>query len=102
MSNLLEQTKTALRLKTDDENIIEEINGLIISGIADLEDTAGIDVGDLSPASVLGCSGRDALIALAVIQFVKLHFGEPDEYDRLLDAYERMKGNLKTAYRKGV
>lgn len=102
MSNLLEKTKTALRLKTDDEAIIEEIRSLIISGIADLEDTAGIDVGDLSPASCLGCSARDSLITLAIITFVKMHFGEPDEYSRLLDAYERIKGNLKTAYRKGV
>lgn len=100
MASILEMTKTALRLKTDDASIIEQINNLLLSGIADLDDTAGIDVGDVSPASNFS-TGKDALIAQALITYVRINFGEPDDYDRLYKSYEMQKANLKTAFRHG-
>lgn len=100
MANLLEKTKTALRLKTDDAAILDQITGLIWSGIADLKKTAGIDVDDMSPDSDLTVvNERKILLCEAIITYVRVHFGEPDDYERLYRSYEMQKANLKTAFR---
>lgn len=99
MSSIFEQAKVALRLKTGDPALNEQINNLLLSGIADLDDIAGINVGELSPTSE---TGDNPLFAQALITYVRLHFGEPDDYDRLWRSYEMQKANLKTAFRKDV
>lgn len=101
MATLFDMTKTALRLKTDDALIVEQINNLLVIGIADLDKTAGVEVGDITPASTFS-AGKEALIAQALITYVRMNFGEPDDYDRLARSYEMQKANLKTAFRKEV
>ena len=38
------------------------------------------------------------LIRRAVVTYCKVHFGEPDQYDRLKAAYDEQKAQLMTAY----
>lgn len=103
MATLFEQTKTALRLKTDDEGVAEELLSLIISAIADLAATAGVDVGDLNPYSEgITASEKDALLMMAVKTYVRMHFGQPDDYDRLVKSYDDQKAMLRTAFQKEV
>lgn len=103
MSNLFEQTQTALRLKTQDEGVLDEILALIVSAIADLSATAGIDVGDISPMTEFATADeKDALLMMAIKTYVRMHFGEPDDYDRLLNSYNNQKAMLKVAYRREV
>lgn len=100
MATLLEKTKTALRLKTQDESILDQITGLIWSGIADLKKTAGVDTGDIAPeADFTVVTEKQILLCEAIVTYVRVHFGEPDDYDRLYRSYEMQKANLKTAFR---
>ena len=99
MSTLLEQTKVALRTKTEDTGIDEELRMLIISAIADLKETAGVDVGDISPCSEINhCSLQDALLVTAIKTYVRIHFGQPDDYDNLVRSYDMQKKQLLTRY----
>lgn len=99
--SLLDQTKTALRLKTDNEDVIDEINALILTALADLSETAGVDTGLIGPESVIDTTDtREVMIAQAVKTYVRCHFGEPDDYDRLKKSYDEQKGMLKVAFRR--
>lgn len=98
MSTLLQQTKVALRLKTTDAGIEDEIVSLINAAIADLKETAGVDVADFAASTEIGTDGREALLALAVKTYVRLHFGAPDDYDRLAASYDMQKKQLLTRY----
>ena len=82
-TELLNGVKTALRISTSAFD--EEIVGLIESAMLDLG-VAGVEV----PASF------DAIVNVAVITYVKMHFGEPDEYDRLKRSYDEQKAQLAT------
>ena len=64
--------------------------------IEDLIDAALIDLG------IAGVNGESAvltnkLVLTAVSTYVKVHFGEPDEYDRLKASYDEQKAQLQTA-----
>jgi len=52
---------------------------------------------DLGIAGVLLPSELDALVNTAINTYVKLHFGEPDDYDRLKKSYDEQKAQLATA-----
>lgn len=52
---------------------------------------------DLALAGVTNTSTEDPLVRRAVITYVKLHFGQPDDYDRLKKSYDEQKAQLKTA-----
>ena len=80
---MLEKVKLALRIVTDAFD--EEIRGLIESAMLDLGIT------DIS-SSVL--EEPDALVSLAVTTYCKMHFGEPDEYERLKRSYDEQKAQL--------
>lgn len=100
MSTLFEQTKTKLLLMTENASIAEEIRQLIYSGIADLEYTSGVDVGGVTSPDITLDDSSDAydiLVAQAVMTYVKCHFGEADEYERLKRSYDEQKKMLKTA-----
>lgn len=84
MDNVLNSVKLALRIKTDAFN--SELTGLINAALLDL----GI-------AGVTNDSTADALIMRAVITYCKLHFGQPDDYDRLKRSYDEQKAQLATA-----
>lgn len=80
---LLVPVKLALRITTNAFDT--EIESLISAAKLDLG-VAGVVV----PAEL------DALVTQAIITFVKLRFGEPDNYDRLKRSYDEQKAQLVT------
>lgn len=88
---MLDRVKLALRVTTSAFD--DEINGLIKSALIDLG-IVGID------ASVLAAA--DELVTTAVITYVKLHFGEPSDPDRLKRSYDEQKAQMITATGYGL
>lgn len=80
----LAAVKLALRVKTDAFDT--EINGLI--------DAALLDMGI---AGVTNSSTSDALVLRAVVTYCRLHFGQPDDYDRLKASYDEQKAQMSMA-----
>lgn len=80
---MLNAVKMALRITTDAFD--NEISGLIESARLDLR-VAGV----VLPAEL------DALVQTAIITYCRLHFGQPDDYDRLKRAYDEQKAQLAT------
>lgn len=83
MANL-SATKLALRITTDAFD--DELNALLDAALLDLG-VAGVE----PPSEV------DPLVKLACITYVKMHFGQPDDYDRLKKSYDEQKAQLVTA-----
>lgn len=83
-STMLTATKLALRITTTAFDA--ELNDLINAGLMDL----GI-------AGVTDDDTDDELIRRAVITYCKLHFGEPDQYDKLKASYDEQKAQLSMA-----
>lgn len=81
---ILDDVKIALRVSTDAFD--SELNMLIDAGRKDLE-IAGVVLPD----------GLDPITTRAIITYCKVHFGEPDEYDRLKAAYDEQKAQLMNA-----
>lgn len=84
MDNVINSIKLALRITTDAFN-------------AELTDLMNAALLDLGIAGVTNDDINDALILRAVITYVKLHFGQPDDYDRLKLSYDEQKAQLSTA-----
>lgn len=80
---MLAKVKLALRITTNAFD--SELNDLIAAAQLDLG-VAGVIV----PAEL------DVLVSQAIITYVKLHFGQPDEYDRLKASYDEQKAQLVT------
>lgn len=80
---MLERVKLALRITTDAFNT--ELNDLIEAALLDL---------GLAGVNSFESTTTDPLIIRAVITYCKLHFGEPDEYDRLKASYDEQKAQL--------
>ena len=80
----LDDVKTALRITTDAFD--NEISSLINSAKSDLG-IAGVVLPDT----------LDDICKTAIITYVKMRFGEPDDYDRLKRAYDEQKAQLSTA-----
>lgn len=80
---MLTKVKLALRITT--EAFDAELNDLIAA--AEL---------DLGVAGVIVPSPVDALVNQAIITFVKMRFGQPDDYDRLKRSYDEQKAQLAT------
>ena len=74
----------ALRISTDAFD--SELTGLIAAAKLDLG-IAGVTV----PATL------DEIVELAIITYCKVHFGEPDDYDRLKASYDEQKAQLSMA-----
>ena len=85
---MLENVKLALRVTTDAFDA--EISALIAAALADLHLAGGI-LADKTAAET-----TDPLVTLAVTTFVKFHFGEPADPDRLKAAYDEQKAQLMT------
>ena len=51
---------------------------------------------DLGIAGVVVPETLDAIVQLAVITYCRLHFGQPDDYDRLKRSYDEQKAQLAT------
>ena len=83
-ASILPKVKLSLRVINDVFD--EEITNLIEAAVVDLG-FGGVTTIDLA----------DPVILQAVTTYVKLHFGEPDEYDRLKKSYDEQKAQLGTA-----
>lgn len=80
----LDGVKTALRITGDDFD--SELTDLMAARLSDLN-LAGVEV----PAEL------DAIVGLAVKTFVKMHFGNPENYDKLKRSYDEQKAQLSMA-----
>ena len=78
---MLNATKLALRIRTDAFD--SEILALLQAALSDLG-VAGI--------VIPGC--YDMLVQQACITYVKMNFGQPDDYDRLKRSYDEQKAQL--------
>ena len=81
---MLEMVRNALRISTFAFD--EELKMLINAAQIDLG-IAGVTL----PAEL------DSICKMAIITYVKLHFGEPDEYERLKASYDEQKAQLSMA-----
>lgn len=80
---MLEKVKMALRIKTNAYD--DELTDLITSAQLDLG-VAGVIVPD----------DIDALVTRAIITYCKIHFGLPEDADRLKRSYDEQKAQLVT------
>lgn len=80
---MLEAVKLALRIST--AAFDEEFNNLISSARL-----------DLGVAGVIVPNELDALVKTAIITYCRMHFGQPDDYDRLKRSYDEQKAQLAT------
>ena len=83
MIGVLKKVKLALRLSEGDFD--DEVLDQMQSALIDL--------------NIAGVDGEKALITdpavrMAVITYCKMHFGQPDEYDRLKKSYDEQKSQL--------
>ena len=83
MNEALAKIKVRLRITTDAFD--DEITDLINSALLDL--------------GIAGVNGENAIISnalvlTAVATYVKMMFGEPDEYDRIKRSYDEQKAQL--------
>ena len=63
----------------------------------ELSDLMQAACADLGIAGVTQTCTGNPLVRRAVITYIKMHFGEPDEYDRLKKSYDEQKAQLATA-----
>lgn len=52
---------------------------------------------DLGIAGVVATTTPDELVEKAIMTYVKMSFGNPDNYDRLKESYDEQKAQLQTA-----
>jgi hypothetical protein len=82
---MLSKVKLAMRLTTTAYD--SEITRLINAACADL------GVVDITATATT----EDALLTQAIITYCRLHFGTPEDYDRLKASYDEQKAQLMTA-----
>ena len=82
-NDMLASAKMALRISTDVFN--PEILQLLEAALL-----------DMGVAGVMIPSETDELVRRAAITYVRMHFGQPDDYDRLKASYDEQKGQLAT------
>lgn len=80
---MLEAVKLALRVATSAFD--DEIDSLILAAKL-----------DLGVAGVILPDELDALVKTAIITYCRMHFGQPDDYDRLKRSYDEQKAQLAT------
>ena len=83
MNELLAAAKLALRITTT----------AFDTEILALLDAAALDLG----VAGVSINVHDALYKQACITYVKMHFGQPDDYDRLKKSYDEQKKTLLMA-----
>lgn len=105
---MLNETKLALRIKTDiyDGEIARLIEAAVGDlGIVDVE-AAGVSLtvtATTEGETVMDNSTiTDQLLIRAIITYVRLHFGTPDDYDKLERSYFEQKAQLITASGYGL
>lgn len=81
---LLTIVKLALRIKGNDFDL----------QLLDLIQSAQMDLGI---AGVITPEDFDAVTRTAIVTYVRMHFGQPDEYDQLKRSYDEQKAQLATS-----
>ena len=85
---LLDTCKKALRVTTTSYD--DEISNYIESAKLDLG-IAGVE------SAVVSTTTPDSLVTTAIMTYVRMKFGAPDNYDELKDSYDEQKAQLQTA-----
>lgn len=83
---MLEKVKLALRITTN----------AFDTELTDLISAALLDLG-LAGVNEFSSDTADPLVIRAVVTYCKVHFGEPDEFDRLKASYDEQKAQLSMA-----
>ena len=105
---MLNECKLAIRVVNKAYDA--EIAALILAGVQDLA-VAGVPVEGVSFTFTATTEGTqvvdtstitDQLLIRALITYVRLHFGSPDDFDRLERSYFEQKGQLQTASGYGL
>lgn len=87
---MLAAVKLAMRIVT---NVYDsELSSLILAACADLG-IVGVEATDTT---------TDPILMRAIITYCRLHFGSPDDYDRLKASYDEQKAQLITATGYGL
>lgn len=84
MDETLNAVKLALRVTTNAFD--SELTDLIQAAVLDLK-VAGVTNDDTT----------NALVRRAVVTYCRMHFGEPDDYDRLKKSYDEQKAQMGMA-----
>lgn len=63
----------------------------------EIEDLISAAIKDIGLAGVTNDSTDDPLVRRAVITYVKLNFGQPDDYDKLKASYDEQKAQMGMA-----
>ena len=92
---ILEKCKLNLRIADDNSAFDEEIQDLIDACMA-----------DLNIADVVVVDQLDPLVIRAILTYVKMNFGEVDDYDRYKESYDEQKAQMSmcsdyTDWKKG-
>lgn len=74
------------QIREDNTDFDEQIQFILGAGLLDLG-VAGVEV----PSEL------DDLVKMALMTYFELHFGQPDDYERLRADYESQKGQLSHA-----
>lgn len=90
---MLLSVKSALRLTITDYDA--ELTLMISAALADLG-LVGID------SNKIAVTTTDPLVIQAVITYCRLHFGTPDDYERLKQSYDEQKAQLLSATGYGL
>ena len=85
-TQILNKARVALRIKTNAFD--DEILDLIKAAISTLE-TRGVTVTATD-------NMVEPMVLRAILTYVRMHFGQPDDYDRLKEAWETQLGQLMT------
>lgn len=97
---MLEKVKLALRLMTTVFDA--ELLDLIAAAIRDIKHAGPeFEVTETkSGGVVVDYTVTDELASMAIITYVRMHFGSPADYDRLKASYDEQKGQMResTAY----
>lgn len=83
-TSILQAVKMASRIVTD----------AFDSELTDLINAACLDLG---LAGVTETDTSNTLVRRAVITYVKMHFGEPENYERLKASYDEQKAQMSMA-----
>ena len=100
---MLQRVKLAMRISTDVYD--SELLGLIAAGIADLENVGATVEHTMTTGTggaVTNYTINDPLPATAVVTYCRMMFGSPSDFDRLKEAYEMQKGQLRENHRYGM
>lgn len=93
LSEILAKVKLARRIKTNAFDT--ELTDLIKSAFSVLE-TRGVNVITTTESNNEVTYSVEPMVLQAIITYVGLHFGQPDDYERLKESWETQLGQLMT------